>query len=390
VGPIKWLPMQLSEQQAESLIHEGVEALRRGQAAEARRRFEQLTDAGSTSGLVWMLLAVSRRADNDLEGEEHALNRLLEIEPGSVRGHIMKGDCRAAAGDNPTAIHYYRSALRLAEGRQLPAEVMEDLRRAERGLAALEQLEHQAREARLTARGLPPEQWSERLSHALELAAGRRKLYLQQPTAFNYPGLAHIQFFDPAQFDWAAEVEAATPAIRKELEELLEQQGTDEFRAYIQAGSDEVRMDQNKELLDNKDWSALFLCENGWTVPKIVERCPRTWETMLRAPLPRIPGWGPTVMFSLLKAGARIHPHTGMFNTRLVCHLPLIVPPGCRFRVGNEVREWEEGKLLIFDDTIEHEAWNDSSEDRVILIFDIWRPELSEQERHELTLLFGD
>ena len=110
----------------------------------------------------------------------------------------------------------------------------------------------------------------------------------------------------------------------------------------------------------------------------------------MKAPVPRVSGWGPTAMFSLLKAGARISPHTGMFNTRLVCHLPLIVPPNCRFRVGNEVREWEEGKLLIFDDTIEHEAWNDSDEDRIVLIFDIWRPELSEQEKYELTALFSD
>jgi aspartyl/asparaginyl beta-hydroxylase (cupin superfamily) len=79
-----------------------------------------------------------------------------------------------------------------------------------------------------------------------------------------------------------------------------------------------------------------------------------------------------------------------MYNCRLICHLPLIVPPDCRFRVGNEVREWEEGKLLIFDDTIEHEAWNESDEDRIVLIFDIWRPELTEQERFELTALFSD
>ena len=97
----------------------------------------------------------------------------------------------------------------------------------------------------------------------------------------------------------------------------------------------------------------------------------------------------PTAMFSLLRAGARIAPHSGMFNTRLICHLPLIVPPRCGFRVGNEVREWEEGKLLIFDDTIEHEAWNESDQDRVVLIFDIWRPELSEQEQREVGALFS-
>jgi aspartyl/asparaginyl beta-hydroxylase (cupin superfamily) len=93
-------------------------------------------------------------------------------------------------------------------------------------------------------------------------------------------------------------------------------------------------------------------------------------------------------MFSLLRPGARITPHTGTHNTRLTCHLPLIVPPDCGFRVGNETREWEEGKLLIFDDAIEHEAWNSSDRDRLILIFDIWRPELSEQEKREIGALF--
>jgi aspartyl/asparaginyl beta-hydroxylase (cupin superfamily) len=122
----------------------------------------------------------------------------------------------------------------------------------------------------------------------------------------------------------------------------------------------------------------------------MVQSCPRTWEKVLTAPLPRVPGWGPTVTFSLLKAGARIAPHTGMTNTRLICHVPLIVPPGCGFRVGNEVREWEVGKLLIFDDSIEHEAWNDSDSDRVVLIFDIWRPELTLAEQRELTFLFSD
>jgi aspartyl/asparaginyl beta-hydroxylase (cupin superfamily) len=105
-------------------------------------------------------------------------------------------------------------------------------------------------------------------------------------------------------------------------------------------------------------------------------------------PLPHITIRAPSILFSLLKPGARIAAHNGMINTRLICHLPLIVPPGCGFRVGNETREWEVGKLLIFDDTIEHEAWNDSEEDRVILIFDVWRPEVTEDERRAVTAIF--
>ena len=77
-----------------------------------------------------------------------------------------------------------------------------------------------------------------------------------------------------------------------------------------------------------------------------------------------------------------------MLNTRLICHLPLIVPPGCRLRVGNSVQNVEAGKLLIFDDSIEHEAWNDSDMIRVVLLFEIWRPELTAAERTGLTAIF--
>jgi aspartate beta-hydroxylase len=87
------------------------------------------------------------------------------------------------------------------------------------------------------------------------------------------------------------------------------------------------------------------------------------------------------VLFSLLRPGARIPPHHGFTNARLICHLPLIVPPQCALRVGNETRSWTEGEVVLFDDSIEHEAWNSSNEPRIVMIFDVWRPELSAEER---------
>lgn len=370
-------------------MREGVEALGQGRAADARMRFEQLTACRPDDEIPWLLLAAARGAEGDRAGEEAAVNRLLDVEPRSVRGHVAKGDCRARAGDDDLACYFYRGALRLAEAQRLPDDAAADLRRAEQALGELEARAHAAREARLAARGLPTQAWSPRFRHSLELAAGFRKPYLQQPTAFNYPELPQIQFYDPARFAWAPAVEAAAASIRKELAGLMEG-GADAFRPYIQSEVGAVPLEANKALLRSKDWSVLHLCENGWVAPEIVARCPRTWEAVLHAPVPRIAGWGPTVTFSMLKAGARIAAHTGMFNTRLICHLPLIVPPGCRFRVGNELREWEQGKLMILDDTIEHEAWNDGPEDRVVLIFDIWRPELTDGEKHELTALFSD
>jgi aspartyl/asparaginyl beta-hydroxylase (cupin superfamily) len=104
-------------------------------------------------------------------------------------------------------------------------------------------------------------------------------------------------------------------------------------------------------------------------------------NALRRLPLCRIAGRTPTALFSLLRPGTHIPPHHGFLNTRLICHLPLIVPPGCALRVGNETRPWKEGEVVIFDDSMEHEAWNRSSELRVVLLFDIWRPELTAAER---------
>ncbi|HEX8380301.1 MAG TPA: aspartyl/asparaginyl beta-hydroxylase domain-containing protein [Allosphingosinicella sp.] len=377
----------LSNQEAERLVREGVEALRQGRPSQASTLFRRVTDTGRASGQIWMLLATARRADGDPAGEEAALDRLLALEPGMVRAHIMKGDCRFRAGDQGAALGFYESAQILAGGQSLPADLQSELARVR---AAAEQVKAEVesrREAALEAQGLPAGERSPRFKAALDILAGRKRIYVQEPTGFYFPELPQIQFFNPAGFDWVPEVEARTEVIRAELEALLASVGTKDFRPYIQSDPNRPRTDGNR-LLDSADWSALFLCENGKMGEEVIERCPKTWEAVQSAPLPRIAN-SPTVMFSLLRPGARIAAHTGMFNTRLVCHLPLIVPPGCRFRVGNEVREWEAGKLLIFDDTIEHEAWNDGSEDRVVLIFDIWRPELSERERREVAALFS-
>jgi len=358
------------------IVSDGDEALRAGDAGPPLR-----SEAHNASG----------------SPSELALNRLLEAEPRSVLLNIRKADFRARAGDDALACYFYRRALRFAGDRPVPQEEAAEVRRAELALAETAGRAHARREKRLIERGLAPQQWSPRLRASLELAAGRGQFhvqdptnaYVQDPTHYHYPGLPRIEFYDPGRFDWAPAIEAATAAMREELLGLLAKRA-DAIRPFAR-NDDGMPLGVSKALHDGRDWGVLALCEQGWLEPDNIERCPRTWETLLRnAPVPRVAGWGPSAVFSLLRPGAHIGAHTGMYNARLICHLPLIVPPGCRFRVGNEIREWEEGKLLIFDDTIEHEAWNDSAEDRVILVFDIWRPELSEEEKRELTLLFSD
>jgi aspartyl/asparaginyl beta-hydroxylase (cupin superfamily) len=207
---------------------------------------------------------------------------------------------------------------------------------------------------------------------------GRRQVYHQQPQVFYFPELPQIQFYDRNGFAWASGLERETAAIRDELRAVLS--GAERFVPYMQADPDRPVFNTNG-LLNDPAWSACYLMRNGEEVAETAALCPATMAALRRLPLCRIKGRTPTALFSLLRPGAHIPPHHGFLNTRLICHLPLIVPPGCALRVGNETRAWREGELVVFDDTIEHEAWNKSAEVRVVLLFDIWRPELTDIER---------
>jgi aspartyl/asparaginyl beta-hydroxylase (cupin superfamily) len=376
----------LSIQDAERIVRAGAAALQQGRAGAARAEFEKVAASGRASAQVWLLLAHACRETGDAAGAETALDDLLAKEPQNLWGLIQKGDARAAAGDRRAATAFHKKARQVAAMvAPLPGELAREMERVERALAEAERHFKEHLEQELGARGFGPGMRSPRFQQSLDILAGEKQIYFQQPTNYFFPELPQIQFFDRALFPWVEAVEAAAAEIRTEVLALLEEEGA--FQPYMVAAPDRPRTDFHG-LADNPDWSSLYLWENGRPVEANVARCPKAYEALLQAPMPHISTRAPVVMFSRLKPGARIPAHTGMLNARLICHLPLVVPPGCGFRVGNEVRAWEEGKLLIFDDTIEHEAWNDSEEDRIVLIFDIWRPELSAEERSAVVAMF--
>jgi aspartyl/asparaginyl beta-hydroxylase (cupin superfamily) len=383
--------MQISNQDAERLVREAFDALQQGRTDEARRRLDTVTATGRANAQIWLLLATVCRTQYDATAQEAALDRVLEMEPRAIRALIMKADCRSAVGDHRIAATLYKKALNIAAseplppGQSLPADLVAELRRAETAAAQLDSRFAVHLEASLAAQGLPPESRSYRFQQSIGIMSDRSQIFHQQPTGYYFPELPQIQFYDRADFSWVPAIEAATDVIRDELLAVMKT-GIGDFCPYIRPEPNQPR---THPLFNKTEWSALFFCENGRLFDETIARCPQTWKAVQAAPLPWIDGWEPTVMFSLLRAGTLIPAHTGTHNTRLICHLPLIVPPDCGFRVGNQLRQWEEGKMLIFDDTVEHEAWNNSSEDRVVLIFGIWRPELSEQERREVSALFS-
>ena len=132
--------MQLSNQEAERLIRDGVKHLRQGQAADARDRFESVTRTGRANAQGWLLLATACRMAGDGAGCEAAVDQLLALEPRAVRAHIMKADCRAAAGDDIGALTFYTSAVFAAKGERLPDDLQAELGRAESAAAELRDL----------------------------------------------------------------------------------------------------------------------------------------------------------------------------------------------------------------------------------------------------------
>jgi aspartate beta-hydroxylase len=298
---------------------------------------------------------------------------------------IQRADRFAAAGDARSASSFYLMAIRSAPQAGVPRGLAQDLDRARKmcDRYAAEFKDHLLKN--LAAKGFDENRSSRRFAQSVDIVLGSKQIYLQQPKYYYFPGLPQIQFYERGDFPWMDEIEAATDDIRAELAEVMRE--PDAFAPYVTGHANRPYKDQ-MGMLNNPAWSAFYLWKNGEVVPENAARCPKTLHALRNAPLARVRHRSPSILFSLLRPGAHIPPHNGLVNTRLVCHLPVVVPGQCRFRVGNDTRDWVEGKAWAFDDTIEHEAWNASDRTRVILLFDVWRPELTEEERALVVSLF--
>jgi aspartate beta-hydroxylase len=206
----------------------------------------------------------------------------------------------------------------------------------------------------------------------------------QRPKFLYFPGVPSQAYYGSERFPWQAELEAATEVIREELLSVLAEnrpllpflgeQSADELKGHLRSSG-----------VQPAAWDAYFFYRHGDRFDEHHLQCPRTSAVLERIPLVRIRDHAPETLFSVLRPGTHILPHRGVTNTRLVTHLPLIVPPDCAIKVGGELHEWKEGRCVTFDDTFEHEAWNRSDRTRVVVILDSWNPDLTEVERLAVT-----
>jgi aspartate beta-hydroxylase len=364
----------------------GQHAFRRGDLAAARSFYERLGASGAASCQHWVNLAVVCQGQRDEAGEEKAIKGALAVDPLDLLALILRGNLLERQGRQSEAAHAYGAVAAVSP----PLERLHpDLRPAV--TKAIEYRDrYQLEVGKFLDEALEPDykQLSgedlRRFRDSVDIMVGRKLRFESRSEIYHFPRLPPIEFFDRELFPWLEVVEAATDEIREEfLAVLADEEGFTPYITYPPG----VPLNQWVELNNSPAWSAFHLIKMGDVVAENAARCPRTMAALAGVPQPSQPGRTPSAMFSLLKPHTRIPAHTGVTNVRLVTHLPLIVPAGCGFRVGNQTREWVPGKAWVFDDTMEHEAWNDSDQLRVVLIFDTWHPQLTAAERHLVTRL---
>lgn len=358
-----------------------------GEHEKARRLLQRASALKPDSADIWLKLAALCRAGRDLPAALEAISGALRVDPLGFVPLLMKASLLEAMGQVAAAGEAYGHALAQAPD-EVPPPFQAPLRRAEQVYARYQQgLAESLVRVAVAAEGDLAENERGRIRRFTTNIARLTRPFHCEPTHFHYPGLAEREYHDRDLFPFLTRLEGATPVIRAEFERVMAEERA-ELVPYIQYPEDQP-LRQWKGLNWNRDWTAIHLLLNGERVEANARHCPETMRILGELDQPQIAGRSPNAMFSLLAPGTRIPPHHGVANTRLVCHLPLIVPPNCWFRVGAETRYWKEGEAWVFDDTIEHEAANDSDQLRVLLIIDLWHPGLGENERRAVAAIMG-
>ena len=366
---------------AQALTSLGIHALQKGDLQGGIKRLQSARNAAPDDLFVLMTLCDVYQQNGDTEAEIDVINSALAVDAYFVPGVLAKGRWFERSGKASLAATTFANAIKISP----PEEQWPEAYRA--------QLQHAKRVSESFASSfrsyltdelsgevddLPP-QLAQRWHEAISVRARCSTPYVSESNQLHVPRLPAIPFFDRSDFPFFEELEAQTDIIRAELLAALEKD-RDEFKPYIAYKPGEP-VNQWAELDHSDRWSTLQLWRGGKPVQANLDRCPQTAAALERTAMVSIDGVCPNALFSALAPHTHIPPHNGETNARLVAHLPLIIPDKCHIRVGFETREWRVGEILVFDDTLEHEARNDSDELRVVMIFDVWNPLLTAEER---------
>ena len=390
--------LERSPDDLEALNIVGLAALRGGRAARALYLLGRAAQLDPHDAATHHHLGRAQEASGDLAAALTSYDSAVGLRPDFYLARLHRAAALERTGDTQRALVNFARALKDAQqlGKWLDAATTPP------GLRPL--VEQAVRSVREGRRGL-----FARLLEPIAQRYGRESLTRveqclrfqlleeqpaypdprQRPTFLYFPGLTASTYLNRTLFPWIDGLEAQTSVIREELERLLRSEAGRE-RVFT---SDALEKQNLRGLRQPPSWNGYYFYRHGERRADNCESCPQTARALDALPLARVPAHAPEVLFSVFTPGTELLPHRGVTNTRLVGHLPLMVPGDCALSVGGDVHEWQEGRVVVFDDTYEHEAWNRSDKTRVILIFDLWHPALTEAEHAavaDLVVAIGD
>jgi aspartate beta-hydroxylase len=387
--------LELLPTDAEALQFLAARELERGQTTRATQRLHAAAQAQPGDAAVLHQLGAAQVLAGDLQGAADSLRAALALAPGLFVAQLRLGAVLERQGLPQQAALAYLGAMHAAQanGRWLSDDttapgLRDAVKHAARHVAATRRALFDAAIEPLRQRYGRAE--LARVDHCLAIYLHELPAPLpdprQRPLFLYFPGVPSQPFYPRERFPGHTRLEAAVALIRDELRSVLA--GADDplepFLGTPSAAAVAARLLESTGAQE-AGWDAFFFYRHGERYDDHCARCPRTSALLESLPLVRIRDHAPETLFSVLRPGTRILPHRGVTNTRLVTHLPLIVPPQCALRVGGQTHAWEEGRCVTFDDTFEHDAWNHSAQTRVVLILDSWNPDLTEVEQLAVT-----
>ena len=412
----------ISAEEAQLLLHQG-------KVAEAERAFAAILDKDPDNIQALNVMSLRALRASDVKTALLHIERALRMDANNPLTLYNRGRILEAAERYVEAAASQRAALKLAPNlhaaRLYLARALELAGQPQQAIVAYARaLQDAQKDGRWLSQATTPPAFQPIIEHAVrQVRVGRRgaieellrpvvaefgrtsmarldrslRIYLneetpavsdprQRPTFLHFPDIPANPYLDLKLFPWIDSLEAETSEIREELLSLLP---TAAGREPV-FGNAALEAEHLRGLDHAPSWNGYYFYRHGERRPENCDRCPRTAAALEALPLCKVREHGPEVLFSVFTPGTHLLPHRGVTNTRLVAHLPLMVPDDCALVVGGEEHRWREGKVVVFDDTYEHEAWNRSTKTRVVLIFDVWSPYLSAAERSALGILIGN
>lgn len=370
-------------------------AVLRGDLSTAGIRLAQALALNPGDAAVAFDVAMLRFNQGDLNGASQVLSATLAVTPNAADCWLLLGHVREQQGNVTGALKAWFQAIDRAQagGRWLNERttpkallpmVMGAMQSLQTGRRAL--FEQTLARVRQEVGPSALQRVDRALANYLKLSDDGPTDPRQKPKFLFFPGLPEQPYHDPALHPWTRTLLEAYPDIREEALGLLGNEAN--FESFLSFGPGAKPEDYVGGQGAKPSWDAFFFYRHGQRFDAHHERCPRTSAALEGIDLCRIRDQAPEICFSVLAPGSIIKAHHGVTNTRLVMHLPLKIPRDCALNVidGGE-HHWQEGRLMMFDDTYQHEAWNHSDETRVILLMDCWNPHLTDAEKLAVTRL---